>query len=211
MQFDISKQNARYSKAILERGVDWGYMAKNPAKQVKKPKIVKPELKFLTKVEMDDLIITTPEEHRALIATACYTGMRLGELLGLLWDDVDFSTGKIHARRTLQKGKFQEPKTVGSKRQIHVPAFLLDYLRSQRARQLVEVESNPDNLVFTTSTGRPLDPSNVNKWIFKRALKSVTIKNVRFHDLRHSYASMLIDKVLTYCLCRNSWGTLRLR
>lgn len=180
-------------KMILKTAVAWGYLNRNPAEFVKKPRHVKKEVDFLTPIELGQLISATDEKHRALIITACYTGMRRGELLGLKWGDVDFAQGRIFVQRTLQSGRFYEPKTASSRRSVSVPQQVIDALKVHQARQAVELIENELELVFPNEAGKPMDGQNLYNRIFLPTLKLAELRQVRFHDLRHSYASALIS------------------
>lgn len=180
-------------KMILKTAVAWGYLNRSPAEFVKKPRHVKKEFDFLTPNELKQLITATHEKHRALIITACYTGMRRGELLGLKWGDIEFIQSRIFVRRTLQSERFYEPKTASSRRSISVPQQVIAALKEHQARQAVELMENELELVFPNEVGKPMDGQNLSHRIFLPALKRAGLRQVRFHDLRHSYASALIS------------------
>lgn len=149
---------------------------------------------FLSQEELSTLIGATPLEHRALIATACLTGMRRGELLALSWDDVDFLNSRLHVRRAVSGRKIAEPKSKYSRRVISIPTTLMEMLKSEQLRQAVELPENPDNLVFPNQCGHLMDHSTLMRHVFWPALKRAGLPRVRFHDLRHSFASMLIHR-----------------
>ena len=157
---------------------------------------------------------TTPEEAwriieavrgdrtEALYVTALWTGCRLGELLALAWRDVDLDAGRIAINRTLGLGRDAkgEPKFVAgaktdkSVRTIRVPASAVAVLREHRKRQLESRLLAGDrwrdyDLVFATSIGTPLDPGDVLR-AFRRVLAAAEIPSMRFHDLRHAYATL---------------------
>jgi len=122
---------------------------------------------------------------RTLVLTAVMTGMRRGELLGLKWEDVDLEGGKIHVRRALWRGKFVAPKSRRSRRAIDAPATV----RAALARLPSRFEGE---LVFCGPQGHPLDPENFTKRDFARVLRRSGVRRIRFHDLRHTYTSLLI-------------------
>lgn len=182
-------------KMALKTAVIWGYLVKNPAEYVKRPHSNKYQPSFLTYDEMRKLIEATPIKHKTLIATAAFTGVRLGELLALKWDDVDFTNRRIFIHRTLQQGKFYDPKAPASRRAIDIPSFLIEILKEHQLRQAYELSSNELGLVFVNEDGKIMDKSNVENRIFKPALRLAGLSgNIRFHDLRHSFASMLIHQ-----------------
>jgi integrase len=140
------------------------------------------------------------------VALAC--GLRLGEATGLRWEDVDLTTGKIRVRQQLQKvGKqlvLQELKTEKSRRTLALPEPCLDRLRAHRTRQLAErlkagAGWQDTGLVFTTyaprgtarQVGTALHPRNVLRTLHT-LLETAGLPRVRFHDLGHSAASLLI-------------------
>lgn len=182
-------------KMSLKTAVIWGYISRNPAEYIKKPLIRKYEPLFLTPDQLPQLVEATPQKYKALIATAAFTGMRQGELLGLKWDDVDFANNRIYVQRTLQEGKFYDPKASASRRSIDIPDFLASILKNHKLDQMVEVYSNEQNLIFPNEVGKPMNAQNFMQRIFKPILRLAGLPvNLRFHDLRHSYASMLIHQ-----------------
>jgi integrase len=131
---------------------------------------------------------------RTLFATAFVTGAREGELFGLRWSDVDFEAGKVRITRTLswacpkgeaRRPRFYEPKTKSGKRTITVPASLLSALKVWKLACPV------GELVFPREDGSPMSRETV-AYRFKVALQRAGLRQVRFHDLRHSCASELI-------------------
>jgi len=146
--------------------------------------------------------LETIRGHRleALFVVALTTGLRQGELLGLTWDGVDFPRRRITVRQALQRiggePTLVEPKTAKSRRTITVPPVAMELLRSQHdwhtAMQSTTDEPwNRLGLVFTSVTGTPLDGSNVTH-VFQRMLSQAGLPRIRFHDLRHTCASLLL-------------------
>jgi integrase len=134
---------------------------------------------------------------------ALNTGMRQGELLALKWDDVDLERGVLRVRRTLtREGGFfalGEPKTRKSRRAIRLTAAAVEALRAHLSRQLAEMERmsslyQPGGLVFATETGTIINPSNLRNRSFKPLLKRASLRLIRFHDLRHTCATLLLSK-----------------
>ncbi len=141
------------------------------------------------------------ERLEALYSVALALGLRQGEVLGLRWSDVDLEAGSLAVRRALQRirGKYQlvEPKSETSKRTIApLPTLLLITLREHKARQDTERDAlgarwlNSWGLVFTTPHGAPLHGTQVTKE-FQGICERVGLRPLRFHDLRHSTASIL--------------------
>jgi integrase len=148
------------------------------------------------------------ERLQALYSVALALGLRQGEALGLRWCDVDFdsrtltirqSLKRIGGRRFGQPGKleFVEPKTDRSRRTLVMPESIANALRSHRVSQIQErLSAGPrwkeNGLVFATTIGTPLEPRSVVV-DFKRILAKASLPSVvRFHDLRHSAASLLL-------------------
>jgi integrase len=181
-------------KSIFEKGGQWGYLTHNPARYINKPQIPKREMAFLNPEEMKRLIAATDGRHRTLIMSACYTGMRQSEILGLTWGDIDWQSGRIYIRRGLQQGRFFEPKTQASKRAVVVPPVLVEALKGHRRRQAVELAENRLDLVFPNRAGRPMASRNLAVRIFEPALRAAGLPKVTFHALRHSYVSLLLSQ-----------------
>lgn len=134
-----------------------------------------------------------------LYVLAATTGMRLGELCGLRWSDVDIESAALHVRVALDRyGRVAETKTRASRRQIELPALALSALRLQRHYQAEEQarlgaawQGAGSDLVFTSVIGTPLDGSNTLKY-FRRFVRDAGLPLIRLHDLRHLQASLLL-------------------
>ena len=117
-----------------------------------------------------------------MIATTI--GMQ-GELFGLLWEDIDFAAHVIHVRRALWRGRLGTPKSRRSRRAIDMPPTLEAALRRLSATRRSE-------FVFCSERGTPIDADNFRHREFPQALRRAGLRRVRFHDLRHTYTSLLI-------------------
>ena len=148
------------------------------------------------------LLLAAVRDNRleALYSVALSVGLRKGEALGLHWKDIDFETGTLSVRTSLQRigGRLQlvEPKSSRSRRVIFLPDATVEALRRHRARQQQErlLEGprwHDTGLVFTTKIGTPFDPRNVTRH-FKKILTNAGLPQKRFHDLRHTCASLLL-------------------
>lgn len=136
----------------------------------------------------------------SLIITALSTGLRQGELLGLQWGDIDLNHGTLSVRRTVIRVpgglRFAEPKTERSRRTLPLPGIAIEALRRQRAVLLDAFGISGvtgEALVFPSvkDPGKPLDGTWVTK-AFQRELEAAGIRRVRFHDLRHTAATLLL-------------------
>jgi len=168
----------------------------NPVRDAERPRrkmddVVKGNIAVLAPEQIRALLEATPnQKHRTLFLTAIMTGARLGEILGLRWSDVDFEKKQIHIRRTFNHERFFTPKTKGSIRSIDLAPMMVLELRKWK---LVSGGNN-DKLVFPSEVGSPIGPQNLTRRYFKPALKVAGLPEIRFHDLRHTYASLLIEQ-----------------
>jgi integrase len=121
----------------------------------------------------------------ALYIIAITTGMRQGELLGLRWEDLDLDAGTLKVRRTVYNGQIQAPKTAKSKRNITLAKDAILALRNHK---------KVGEWVFSTSTGNTITCQNLNHRSFKPLLEKAGLPNIRFHDLRHTCATLLLTK-----------------
>jgi integrase len=126
--------------------------------------------------------------YRMIVQTAAFTGARQSELIGLQWGDIDWASRKVHIRRAWREGRMTLPKSRNSTRRIDLPEHLVSELRRWKLRC---PRSEPD-LVFPNESGRPLSHSNLLSRGLYPALRRAGLRRVRFHDLRHSYASMML-------------------
>ncbi|WP_327065657.1 tyrosine-type recombinase/integrase [Kitasatospora sp. NBC_01302] len=145
------------------------------------------------------------QSHRlhALFELALRTGLRKGELLGLCWEDLDLDNGTASIRRTLQRtgtgGLTTLPtKTISSERRIALPAACVASFHEHRDRQAAEKQQAgagwvDNGLVFTRQDGHPIEPSTLTRH-FNALLRCSRLRAIRFHDLRHSTAMLLLEQ-----------------
>jgi integrase len=126
--------------------------------------------------------------YRMIVQTAAFTGARQSELIALQWGDVDWNSRQVHVRRAWREGRITLPKTRNSTRRIDLPEFLVNELKAWKLR----CPKSELDLVFPNEVGRPLSHSNLLSRGFYPALRRAGLRRVRFHDLRHSYASMML-------------------
>jgi len=206
----------RVLSAILTQAVEDGLLPANPAfrlgryyREAREPgKKIEPLTLEETRAFLNAAREHTPREY-PLFVTACLTGMRLGELLGLQWGDVDFHGGFIEVRRGLVRGQLATPKN-GKTRRIDLAPTLATVLEDQRRRQKTETLRNgwqhAPEWVFSSETGGPLDTNNVRKHAYHRALEKAGLRQVRIHDLRHGFATLLLQQGESLAYVRDQLG-----
>ena len=133
---------------------------------------------------------TEGQKYQLLFRMAIFTGMRQGELLGLKWSDIDWSNKQVHVQRTFTKGHFFDTKTKTSNRRIDLGPVLILELKKWK----LACPPNDLGLVFSNGMGQPMNYSNMMNRHFFPALKAAGLARIRFHDLRHTYASLMIDQ-----------------
>lgn len=186
----------------MKHALRQGMIARNPCEAVDPPRAQGSEMKTLSSEQVGILLSGTEgQRFHALYVLAVTSGLRMGELLGLRWSDVEFDNRRLMVRRSLQKTKdgfaFVEPKTAKSRRTVMLTDRALSALRTHRQHQLEDrLALGPawedQDLVFTSEIGGPMDPGNCAA-IFKRALRRLELPDIRFHDLRHTCASLLLS------------------
>lgn len=182
----------------LKVAMKWGLVQRNVADAVDRPKAPKVEIKPLCADEVRKLLKAAESDRlHALYVLAIGAGMRCGELLALQWQDIDLKAGMIAVRRTLielsGQQSFGEPKSAKGRRAIHLPTVAVDALRLHKAHMMQEGHgTNP--LVFVTTEGTPFLRSDLRRHSFLPLLKRAGISIIRFHDLRHTSATMLLSE-----------------
>lgn len=194
----------RVISAALSQAVKWGLAQRNVASLASAPRRNIKEMVVLGREQVSGLLVAA-SGHRleALFTLAVTSGMREGELLALRWKDVDLEDGALQVRATLRRTKagfsFSEPKTARSRRQIILTQAALVALKRHRAAQIAErLRLGPaweDNgLVFANEVGRPIEAQNVYNRSFKRLLRQAGLPDMRFHDLRHTAATLMLTQ-----------------
>jgi integrase len=191
----------RVLKEALRQAVKWQLLYHNPAEAVEPPRPEKREMKTLTAEETKELFKTS--EGSALhgpIVLAATTGMRAGEVLGLHWRELDLHEGRLYVTQALQATRsqglvFRQPKTAKSKRPVKLLPLTVAILKAHGKEQAAErlragKEWKDQDLVFPTENGLPWHPSHFhNAW--RKFARDNGIQ-VRFHDLRHTHATLLL-------------------
>ena len=200
----LSPTTVRYAHAVLRialgRAMKSGKLPRNVATLTDPPARVDRELRPLTGEQVATFLDSVASERlRALYVAAIGLGLRQGELLGLRWSDVDLEGGMVAVRYQLQMTTrtLAEPKTDRARRTLRLPAEVHEALRDHRRRQLEERIAAgrkwvDEDYVFTTRQGRSLMARNVLR-SFHAHLAKVGLPRQRFHDLRHAYATLLLE------------------
>lgn len=191
-------------KSALEHAVREEEIPRNVARNVRtgtpRPRRFNP----LTTDEARQLLAAT-QGHRlaVLFELALRTGLRKGELLGLHWEDLDLGAGTASIRRTLQRTRSNgltglPTKTISSERRIALPATCVTSLRAHRQQQAREKEQagsawQDSGYVFTRPDGHPIEPATLTRH-FNALLREAHLRPIRFHDLRHSTATLLLEQ-----------------
>ena len=181
-----------FMSRALDRAVTERLIPSNPAAGVVLPKKEHTEMKT---IPMEDLNRFFEEAKRSgvfeLYYTELSTGLRRGELLGLKWEDIDFQANTIyvHCQITRMDGKVQESplKTKNAYRQLMVSPDV-----TQMLKEKMEREDGFSKYVFSSPTGGPISPDSVLHMLH-RVLKRAGLEQVRFHDLRHTFATMALQ------------------
>jgi integrase len=169
----------------LNDAVQGEYLNKNVAAKVDRRTEEKAEMAFLDENEAIRLLAFDCEIV-PLIATALLGGFRQGELLALRWSDVDLASGIIRVSRSYRKGQFTKPKTKAARRAVEIPPELCEILKP--------LQADKGALCFPRD-GHPWSPSTLLRKHFYPALESAGIRRIRWHDLRHSYAGLMISRI----------------
>ncbi len=187
----------------LENAVRWKLVSSNVCDLLSPPRLVKQEIQPLAPDQARRLV-EAARGHRLepVLILAITTGMRRGELLALRWQDIDFENKNVQIRRTVDffagyGGYIEtEPKTASGRRMIALPPFVIEVLRQHRVAQLeLRLKAGSaweeHDLVFTGLHGNYLNPRYILK-MFDQVLQEAGLPHLRFHDLRHSAATLLL-------------------
>ena len=201
----LSRLSVRYIHSVLRialgQAVKWNLVSRNVLELVTPPKVEPKEVAAM-KVEQARRFLDSTQGDRlyALYYLALVTGLRRGELLGLRWQDVDLDLAFLRVTQSLVDLQghptLQPPKTAKGRRVIELPAEAVEVLKEHRASQAKEkvfwdVEYQENGLVFTGLAGRPTSPRYLDER-FKLQLARAGLPGFRFHDLRHTFATMVI-------------------
>lgn len=214
-QKEVRSQNKRLTEntvlryyavinVALKQAVEWQYIAYNPNERVKRPREVKRESRFYDLEQTKALLMTLdcePIKYQAIIRLALDTGCRRGELTGLEWNDIDLKNGIVYINKTTQQINHQliedTPKNNTSIRSVYISQPTIEVLNEYK----IYMENIKEQLgnkwldskkVFTSDEGGPIHP-DVPRKIFRRVLEKYKLPIIRFHDLRHTSASLQLS------------------
>ena len=202
----LSAQTVTHAHRVLHRalarGVENETLARNVASIISPPKVEKEEIEILNDEEVAAALHKLQgHDLYSIASTALATGMRRSELLAVRWSDCDLDGASIRVERSLEETKaglrFKPPKSKRGRRTISLPPSAVAVLREHRRKHL-ELRlalglgrPEPDALVFCHADGSPMSPDNLSRdWV--RACKSLGLRRVMFHALRHTHVSALI-------------------
>ena len=200
-------EHHRLLSAMLHKAVYWQLIVNNPAERVQPPKTKKPIRPHYdedqTRILVDNLEKLTGNniKYRVAILLDIFTGARLGELVGLEWNDVDLKNGIININKSSQylsqKGVFtKSPKTESSIRDVAIPDFIVSLLEEYKLWYEEQKTICGDfwyesDRLFVQDNGKPIHPSTISKW-FEKFVKQIGLPVINFHGLRHTNATLLI-------------------
>lgn len=206
----LSPRTVQYVRATprraLGQALKWGLVTRNVAALVEPPKGRRAEAQPFTAEEARALLDSVAGDRLvALYAVALTLGLRQGELLGLRWEDLDLDRGVLRVRQQLRHMKRERPtfkrlKTRASRRDLDLPPRLVERLRAHLERQWSERERKGDawqehGLVCPSAVGTPMIPRNLARQ-FQLLLRRAGLLARRFHDLRHTVASLMFARGL---------------
>jgi len=189
----------RTLKAAFSKAVVWNYLSENPFKKIKSPKVAKAFPVFISEIELRMILGKTQKEFlKDLFITAFYTGMRLGELLNMKWSWIDFNTNQI----TVQ---CSEHFTTKSKKERIIP--INQYLKTillNRYPKIFKIKN--DDYVFTKLPGIKLNEDYISKQFKKSVRAAMLDEKIHFHTLRHSFASLLVQRGVSLYVVKELLG-----
>ena len=194
---------------MLHKAVYWQLIISNPAERVQPPKARKPKRRYYDdeqcKILLQNLSSLGEDQikYKVAIILTIFTGVRLGELMGLEWQDIDLKTGIVSINRSSQyladKGVFTKtPKTESSIREVALPDFVVSLLQQYKLwydeqKSIVGDFWHESNRLFVQDDGKPIHPSTISKW-FEQFVKKIGLPVINFHGLRHTNATLLISQ-----------------
>ena len=216
----VSVRTVQFAHAVLHaalaKAIKYGHIGRNPAHGASLPRNNHSEMNVLDANQVTQFLIAAQDSrYEALYSLAIHTGMRQGELFGLKWTDLNWNRGELKVQRQvkIETGKgwtFADPKTKRGRRTIKLGNEILKLLRTykenQDAQKSITGSSWKENgLVFPSLVGTPSNPSNLRK-DFLQVLDRAGLPRIRFHDLRHTAASLMLSNGIPVNVVSNRLG-----
>jgi integrase len=194
------RTHSKILRLALGVAVKHRLVLENIARHVPVPQAPPPKVDYWTRAEMVEFLERSADDpHALLYELALKTGMRRGEILALRWSDIHCEQRWLSVQQTLTKVKggykCGDVKTRSARRRIQLSAALTTKLQAYRYSTPRRLEAGPpgedQDFVFPTSNGTMLDPTFLDK-VFPRLLKQLGLRRIRFHDLRHTFATLAL-------------------
>ena len=202
-------EHHRLLRAMLHKAVYWQLIISNPAERVQPPKARKPKRRYYDdeqcKILLHNLSLLGEDQikYKVAIILTIFTGVRLGELMGLEWQDIDFKTEIVSINRSSQyladKGVFTKtPKAESSIREVAIPDFVVSLLEQYKLwydeqKSFYGELWTDSNRLFIQADGKPMHLSTISKW-FVKYVAQIGLSVINFHGLRHTTATLLISQ-----------------
>jgi integrase len=178
----------RVLKQVLANAKERGHLVDEGVFRVKAPRRDQPEMRFLEWDEVEELAANTVAPYGNLVLLAALTGLRQGELFALRGRNVDLDAMTVQVERGAYQGELVPVKTRPSRRRVDLSSTAARVLR----RQLLARKPNELGLVFTSPRGELLNDDNFRHRVFRPAVQRTGLTGLRFHDLRHTYAALMV-------------------
>lgn len=202
-------EHHRLIRAMLHKAVYWQLLFNNPCERVQPPRSRKPKRRYYDDEQCKILLsnlneLSTDEiKYKTAITLTLFTGVRLGELMGLEWSDIDFTNGIVSINKSSQyladKGVFTKtPKTESSIREVAIPTFVISLLEEyklwyEEQKSLYGELWTNSNRLFVQADGKPMHLDTISKW-FVKFVGNIGLPVINFHGLRHTNATLLISQ-----------------
>jgi integrase len=197
---------------MFEVAAQYDLIASSPVRRkLHRPQYQAKEKPALSAEEIRRIIEFTPANHKPLFSLLAITSLRIGEVLGLRWESVNFDTRKLAVTKSLWRGKLDVPKTEASVRKLHLPDVLIDVLLEHRHKSEF---TGPEDYVFCKPDGSPLDPDHLRNQVLYPAMDAAKIerssREYGFHIFRHAAGSIVHAKTGDLKLAQKLLGHARI-
>jgi integrase len=178
----------RVLKQVLANAKERGHLVDEGVFRVKAPRRDQPEMRFLDWDDVEELAANTVAPYGNLVLLAALTGLRQGELFALRDRNVDLDALTVQVEHGAYRGELVPVKTRASRRRVDLSSTAARILR----RQLLARKPNVLGLVFSSPRGELLNDDNFRHRVFRPAVRRIGLTGLRFHDLRHTYAALMV-------------------